>query len=355
MPDQPLPRRPSPWDPLGAFCCSLIPFLGVPLSSLFLVLNWRRLHPGERSWPLALAVGFFTLSLTLLEHRMTLFRFPPAYLLLGLPVSAGYGLVLTLVQLPAWRAQGAPGRRRLLGVLLLLAGVIYLSLSLAPLAGIDVGVPLSPGAVSRNWAGYQLFTRGIRSVQGRWQVPTVSHQGKASQEEVSVWVGVGGYRPGTVLLQTGTTADVQGGHARYRAFYEVYPGMPERTVFPVRPGDRIEAQVSSLSDSFPGRWQVSLRDLTSGRHLVRSFRLTPARQSAEWIFEAVYLDGNHHVSPLPSFTPVRFTHATAATPRRSGSAGSLGARAVTLLPPGGRRLSPSSLSAGGSAFSVSQG
>lgn len=251
-------------------------------------------------------------------------------------------------------------RPRLLGRLLALTvgGLLWA----APAA-------LANSTSSANWSGYAVHRTGVRfrSVSGEWRVPTVSCTPGAVGYS-SVWVGLGGYSlSSSALEQTGSEADcTRSGRAHYFAWYEMVPAVPHSLSLTVRPGDLIRASVSAAGHQVT----IAVSDLTAGRTFRRSFHPSELDiTSAEWIVEAPSEctgAGQCFALPLADFGQASLSAANATT--TAGRDGAItspwwNSTEITLVPhstrlfanmaePPGEAI-PSSLTAGGSAFTVS--
>jgi hypothetical protein len=125
-------------------------------------------------------------------------------------------------------------------------------------------------------------------------------------ELAAFWVGLDGYEDNTVE-QTGTEADCAGPAPVYYAWWELYPKALVRIEEPVRPGDRMHAEVSQD--------ELLLEDLTAGWKSRRSFLPgSLAFSSAEWIAEAPARNA------LTDFGSVRFGSASASSEALGGGA-----------------------------------
>jgi hypothetical protein len=225
-------------------------------------------------------------------------------------------------------------------------------------------VPATAGAAtatttSSNWAGYAVTSRDsqplrFRRVIGTWVVQAGScSRGNASYS--AAWIGLGGFdESSTALEQIGTEFDCTGsGRASYSAWYELVPA-PSRTIrMRVRPGDKISATVQVSGT----RVTLRLRDRTSGTGFSTTKRMSsPDISSAEWIVEAPSGCNSANTCaqlPLSDFGSVSFVHAVATTTGgHSGTISDASWLATSLDLVGARGATPSSLSSGGSAFSV---
>jgi hypothetical protein len=266
---------------------------------------------------------------------------------------------------------------RLLGAFALVAAATSAALPGLLTAAPAAAVTPSASSVSSNWAGYVAGASGaleagaqqFSSVSGSWVQPKAAC---SSEEPTSAafWVGLGGNAADSdALEQTGTEADCSaGGTASYFAWYELVPDPSQRLSLAVHAGDKITASVSVSGEQVT----VSLRDDTLGTSFARTITMAnPDTSSAEWIAEAPSVCGSPgfcHEQPLTDFGKVTFTDTSAE------SAGHLGPIAdndwssvpVMLQADSGgigfdrfepelpiAEAVPSSLSAAGSAFTVS--
>jgi hypothetical protein len=254
--------------------------------------------------------------------------------------------------------------------------LMRLRLPTAVLAATAVALTAAPAAladtsVSSNWAGYAIHRSGqrFREVRGIWRQPSVSCT-PGVQTYSAVWVGLGGFsQSSNALEQIGTEVDCSAsGRTVSSAWFELVPDASSTISLPVHPGDLIGASVTVVGH------KVTVQLSNATRH--RSFSKTLYRSaidvtSAEWIVEAPSDCISASVCrtlPLADFGTTSFGLASATSTK--GQVGSIsrrsawGATAITLRP-GGRRFVgyqtssgggiavPSSLAAGGSAFSVS--
>jgi hypothetical protein len=260
--------------------------------------------------------------------------------------------------------------RIILTLAVTLAGVLGAA-STAAAAGPDV-----QQASSGNWSGYvaggSSSTSGTRfkSVSGSWVAPTANCTSSDSGYS-AFWVGLGGAGQAQALEQAGTEANCGAdGHASYFAWYELVPAAPVRVDLAVNPGDHISTRVTVEGTSV----EVSVSDQTTGQSFSKQLTMSnPDVSSAEWIAEAPSsCDGSaSDCTPLPlaDFGTVKFTSASATT--TDGHTGAISdsnwsTAAVSLTPGassglGGVALdagqvsgsaTPSTLSSGGSSFSV---
>jgi Peptidase A4 family len=217
--------------------------------------------------------------------------------------------------------------------------------------------PAASAAMSSpNWSGYAAHRPGAQftAVRGDWAQPAVRCPQGGTYS--SFWIGLDGYLSDDVE-QVGTGADCIGaGVPAYYSWYELYPSPRVRLALVIRPGDRLEAQVSSVS----GDTSLSLRDLTTGR-VVAVTQRAPAGPltSAEWVVEApsACSGSSCSVLPLADFGTVPFSGCSAdAAVGASGTitSASWSTDAITMVTrSGGVLAQPSDVTADGASFSVS--
>ncbi len=180
---------------------------------------------------------------------------------------------------------------------------------------------------AKNWCGYAAesslgapLSNSVSAVSGSWIVPAVTRSSNAAANaqgltsDCAVWVGMDGFSNDTVE-QIGTNSYVENGVSLYYAWYEMYPGeiVPIDGLggITVKPGDSITASVQYGVPSDPGQFQLSITDNTSvpvQTYTISQSNSTAFRTSAEWIVEA---PSTTSILPLPTFSPVTFTGATA--------------------------------------------
>ena len=176
-------------------------------------------------------------------------------------------------------------------------------------AGVALNHRLLHGGVrasthSLNWAGYAKTGSGFTSTAATWHVPTLktTYGGYSS-----TWVGIDGATSSDqYLIQTGTEADVVGGRAQYRAWWEVITptNVAPETLFAmaVHPGDTIRATVAKNSS---GSWTMSLRNYTTGQSASHTTSFAGPGKTAEWIQEDT--DVNGYISTAPNWQSVTFS------------------------------------------------
>ena len=196
---------------------------------------------------------------------------------------------------------------------------------------------------STNWSGYAVTGSAATHVIGTWTVKSVScASGESSWS--SPWVGIDGDNSNTVE-QIGTDSDCQNGTPTYYAWYEMYPKSLVVINMTVRPGDSFTGEVTGGSG---GQFTLKLT-----RNSATSFQTTQSskrarRSSVEWV-----LEGPSN-GLLSNFGSQPFSAASATISGQTGSIGSFGnADPITMVSSQGvTRAVPSSLSSGGTAFSV---
>jgi hypothetical protein len=196
-------------------------------------------------------------------------------------------------------------------------------------------------AASQNWSGYAAHARTYKTISASWVEPTAHCTG--SRTFSSFWVGLDGYNSGTVE-QTGSEVDCRSGHARYSAWYEMYPAFPVNFSNPVRPGDYFTGSVTFTGS---GHYTLALKDTTQGwSHTVHKTRNGAKNSSAEVIAEAP--SSTVGILPLTNFGNAHFSNA-----KVNGAAmGKANPTKIIMISGSGRVKASVSALAGGTAFSA---
>ena len=237
------------------------------------------------------------------------------------------------------------------------AGLLPAS-ALAPQAPppVSVVVPYSvTAATSDNWSGYVAATDAsggepdsVTDVMAQWTVPSVDCS-VVPDGSVGVWIGFDGVFSPTVE-QTGTASVCSQGRASYYAWIEIYPASARTSAMTIQPGDNVSAEVGYLGAL---RYQLTLRDLTTGQGF-SVVRFSPgSRDSAEWVVEAP--SNGERIVPLASFGSVTFSNATATIAGHSGGVGdpNWATAGITMVNTTNQpRAVPSTLAATGTGFQV---
>lgn len=168
---------------------------------------------------------------------------------------------------------------------------------------------------SLNWSGYVAATnlqhpanKSVTNVYGSWTVPTVLSS--SAHTYSSFWVGIDGYRSGTVE-QIGTEHDWVNGKQLNYAWFEMYPqGAYELVGFPVNRGDVMAGQVKYMGQDV---FQLIIINYTKNTYAVIPSSYTKnknaLRSSAEWIVEAP--SSSQGVLPLANFQTGFLTNCSA--------------------------------------------
>lgn len=213
---------------------------------------------------------------------------------------------------------------------------------------------------STNWSGYAVEGGSAKftDVRGSWVQPAVKCSPATNYS--SFWVGIDGYNSNSVE-QLGTDSDCSNGRSVYYAWWEMFPlasvPLPPGK-YPVKPGDVLTAEVSVTGPHH----DVFTLSIKSSRgwsfQKVKTASVAVARESAEWITEAPFVDGA--VANLSDFNKVIWTHCRASTggPDKAISAFTAhnGPHSITMydsIAPHDLRALPSALSSTGAGFSIS--
>ncbi|MGA7987129.1 MAG: G1 family glutamic endopeptidase [Candidatus Dormiibacterota bacterium] len=207
-----------------------------------------------------------------------------------------------------------------------------------------IAVANAAGWSSSNWSGYAGTTTAATSVVGEWQVPTV--KATAGNTYSSTWIGIDGFTNSN-LIQTGTEQDWAGGHAVYRAWWEILPAA--ETVISsitVHPGDIFTANIHKGSGT---TWHIMITDTTSGKSFSINKTYLGAGGSVEWIQEAPEVGGV--VAHLAHYGKTFFINCGFDGVKIAFTAGNRG-----VMIQGGKQVStPSEPSSAGNGFEVAYG
>jgi hypothetical protein len=216
--------------------------------------------------------------------------------------------------------------------------------AMAAAPAISQGTLKISASTSSNWSGMAGTTSAATSVVGEWQVPKVTKT--PGNTYSSTWLGIDGDTNGD-LIQTGTEQDWAGGHAVYRAWWEILPAA--ETVIPsltVHPGDIFTANIHKGSGS---TWTIQISDTTTGKSFSINKTYTGPATSVEWIQEAPEVGGS--IATLAHYGKTYFINCGF---DGSNVAFTAGNRIVMVQ--GGKHVStPSGPSAEGNGFSVAYG
>jgi hypothetical protein len=152
-----------------------------------------------------------------------------------------------------------------------------------------VSARTATGWSSGNWSGYAGTTGAAGSateIEGTWQVPAVTSTPGNSYS--SVWIGIDGFTNSN-LIQTGTEEDWVGGHAVYRAWWEILP--KSETVIPsltIHPGDMMFARITKGTGT---TWTIELQDSTTSTTFTINKKYKGQAETIEWIVEAPEVGG----------------------------------------------------------------
>lgn len=255
--------------------------------------------------------------------------------------------------------------RRLLYVFAMLALVLAMATPTA--LGEPMQRPRMPvlHSTSTNWSGYAALTNlaspqsgVVTDAKGTWQVPFVTGTDNAWS---SAWVGIDGYDiNSSTVEQIGTDQDTRlvrmPGAARgtyavvtsYYAWWEMYPGASHTIKqFKVNPGNVITAEVSYAGSN---KYVLSITNTSTGQTFRTTQSLSGQRSSAEWVMEAPWSGG---VLPLADFGTIDFSDCSATVNGVTGPISTWPNDPMTMVTDSGViKAKPSSLTSGGSAFSV---
>jgi hypothetical protein len=202
---------------------------------------------------------------------------------------------------------------------------------------------------STNWSGYADTGSGFSQVSSSWTEPSASCSGGQTQL-AAFWVGIDGYSSSSVE-QDGTIIECYRRQAYQYTWWEMYPTNAIQVVgSSLSPGDQITASVTRSGTSYT-------LTVTDSSNPANSFSTTQscsdcANSSAEWIAEAP--SGSSGVYPLADFGTWSTSGASVTEGSSTGTISSFTDDQITMVTSSGAtEATPSALSDGGSAFSVS--
>jgi hypothetical protein len=240
---------------------------------------------------------------------------------------------------------------------------------LGALALVLLGAPaaLADSTRSANWAGYAAHGSHVsfHRVFGAWRQPAATcTAGTATYS--SVWVGLGGYsQNSSALEQIGSEADCRAsGQVVSSVWYELVPAPSRNIRMTVAPGDYMTASVTVNGPDV----HLQIADVTRRTSFQRTVHVSQLDvSSAEWIVEApseCSSNASCQELALANFGSAQFSRATVV--KTGGYHGSITDRRwsttkITLATSGrgfianpatAATAAPSTLTAGGSAFTV---
>jgi hypothetical protein len=172
---------------------------------------------------------------------------------------------------------------------------------------------------SGNWFGYVQGTLEkpgrpmFKAITGTWVVPTATQHKRGESENSSTWIGIGGgcvngncLVTDNTLIQTGTEQDVAAnGAASYHSWWEIIPAPSISTPLVVHAGNKIHA---SIVQTAPNVWNISLRNLSTGKSWSQTVPYTSTHLTAEWVDETPLTTGGF--AALPNLSQTHFDDAT---------------------------------------------
>ncbi len=163
---------------------------------------------------------------------------------------------------------------------------------------------------STNWSGYAVSgTTKFSDVVGTWTEPTATCSG-SGDEYASFWVGIDGYSSSSVE-QLGTDSDCVGSTPSYYGWYEMYPANSVNlgSKYPVKPGDRLTAEVKATGTTFT----LSMTSSEGWAFSITKTSSTAKRSSAEWVVESPEIcSSSCSIAELADFGKLTFANAEAA-------------------------------------------
>jgi hypothetical protein len=211
----------------------------------------------------------------------------------------------------------------------------------------DTFPPVAAAALqsSTNWSGYAATGGTYTAVSGTWVVPQVAPDGASGAS--ATWVGIGG-AGSRDLIRAGTEESESGGRVTHQAWIELLPAASQPVPLAVKGGDTVSVSIANKGGN---AWQISIKNLTTGKSFDRTVSYASSFSSAEWIEEAP--SSGRRTVALDDFGRVQFLNGSATKDGRTVTIAGSGAQPISMSGPGGQRLAtPSGLSADGTGFVV---
>lgn len=170
----------------------------------------------------------------------------------------------------------------------------------------------APGPVtntqnSLNWSGYQLIDPAATEVEGFWNLPFVTGNGR--DDRASVWVGLGGgLNSGSGdLVQDGTESHVAAnGATEYYFWIEDVPLQAEQRITNILPAPGDPVAAATAWDPSTGTTTFVLCDWPQNVCGSGGEVTDPPGTSVEWIVERPSVSG--HAVPLANYGQLEFTN-----------------------------------------------
>ncbi|HEX8968225.1 MAG TPA: G1 family glutamic endopeptidase [Chloroflexota bacterium] len=206
--------------------------------------------------------------------------------------------------------------------------------------------------VSQNWSGYAATGGTYTAVSGTWSVPQFSPDSPAGAD--ATWVGIGGVNTRD-LIQAGTQQTVSGsGSTQYQAWVETLPQASHPVPLTVNPGDSVSIAINQDPQN-TDQWNVSFKNNTTGQTYNVTEHYASSMSSAEWIEEAPSAARGRQL-PLDDFGSITFSQGSTVKDGQTVDIADAGAQPITMVARGRQQSAhPSSLSADGASFTITQG
>jgi hypothetical protein len=154
------------------------------------------------------------------------------------------------------------------------------------------------------WSGYALNDAAATEVEGFWNLPPVTGNGR--EDTAAVWVGLGGWGGSGDLVQDGTNSFAHAnGTTEYYFWIEDFPAPLEQVTNLIpAPGDAVAAGTAWDQSTFSTYY--ILCDWPQNTCVDALLPTNPPGISVEWIVERLTVSG--HATPLANYGQVDFTN-----------------------------------------------
>lgn len=208
--------------------------------------------------------------------------------------------------------------------------------------------PATTTSPSENWAGYSATGGTFTSVSASWTVPRVGTTTDPAAD--ATWVGIGGVQS-TDLIQAGTDAIVESGQVTYAAWIETLPRAAQNVPLSVTGGDKVTASITQQSS---GEWQITIKNLTSGKSYQNTVQYNSTLSSAEWIEESPSA-GRRNLLPIDDFGSVSFSNCVTRVDGNQRTIAQVHGEPISMEVASGQELAQTSiLGSDGQSFTVTR-
>jgi hypothetical protein len=159
----------------------------------------------------------------------------------------------------------------------------------------------APMSASPNWSGYIEGGGPFTGASATFNIPNLA--AARTTTATAEWVGIDGASgsdPSLIQAGVGETYSPATNRVHLYAWWEILPA-PETPIYlNVRVGDRVKITIGKLAG---GRWQIVVRDVSTGRQFSTTQAYTGPARTVEWIVEAPTSLVEQRIKTLGEYTP----------------------------------------------------